>query len=130
MKRGRQRKRLINCFGFGSSEHGRLGIGAPDEARQYAEGLWQSLRSRGICGVRSFYERWAGNDGAERRATPVMVEAPFEVNLPEAGNCVSLSGIWDRVELGTSDGGTAKSGPRSEVGLQLTRAAPGYLAAS
>ena len=36
MKRGRQRKRLINCFGFGSSEHGRLGIGAPDEARQYA----------------------------------------------------------------------------------------------
>ena len=38
-----------------------------------------------------------------------MIEAPFEVDLPEAGESVSLSGIWDRVEFGSSENGLTKS---------------------
>ena len=78
-------------------------------ASQHAEGLWSSLRSRGISGVRAFYKRRVENVGPKRCATPVMIEAPFEVDLPEAGESVSLSGIWDRVEFGSSENGLTKS---------------------
>ena len=34
---GAPRKRLVNCFGLGLAENGRLGIGPPDDLRQVEE---------------------------------------------------------------------------------------------